>query len=168
MEAYFGFLRTLLLCGSILCGLGALGFWVHRSAHQPTENWPTVVGEVTSARLQEKRERKSNGGYFTNYYARIAYRYPVTETEGEWRTSREVRYGGDFYSPNKGEVEAFLRRFPDGNSVTVYLHPDDPRRSYLDLDLPDVVAIAPWSMLGLSGFGIGFFFMLRKMKTAQR
>lgn len=163
MKGSYQFLQVILLTGSSLLLILALVVSVYFHQNLPSEDWPQVTGEVIGSQIQKKRVRATNGGWTNSFYARISYRYPLPETHPtQFATSSKIRFGGDFYSHQKGETRAYIRRFPTEGTVTVYLHPNDPRQSYLDPQVNAMVAGLPWCALGLSAIGFGLLIALRR------
>lgn len=109
------------------------GWHFHQDTQQAVENAVETEGTVVSS-VVARDEVEDDDGPDVEYYPEIEYRYVY---EGETYTSTSICPGtaegceASNYKEDRGRVEAFVSRYPEGATVTVYVLPDEPSRSFL-------------------------------------
>jgi len=115
-----------------------------------SRNWPTTEGKIIDSGVQAQQSMDDEGFTSTTYGASIRYTYNVSgqEIEGARRSFTEVR------TNSVRRAEAILARYPQGSSVTVYHHPDNPSLSVLEPGVGWFSYVGLIILLGFLGFGI--------------
>lgn len=146
---------VLLLIGTALV---AGGWTFHQDAQQATENAIEMDGTVVSSVVTEVEVEDEDGSHI-EYAPEIEYRYTY---EGTTYTSTSICPGTveaceASNARDRESVEEFLSQYPEGETVTVYVLPDDPSRAFLVKT--DSGSIAHYMLIGfgaitvLGGFG---------------
>ena len=138
----------------LLLGIGLVvgGWQFHQGAQHATENAIETEGTVLSAALTEKNgsgPNRDGTGSNSGYVPEIEYRYTY---EGETYTSTSICPGtaeGCEASNirSQDDVEGFLSQYPEGETVTVYVVPDEPSRAFLIET--DSGSLAHFMMMGI-------------------
>jgi len=115
-----------------------------------SRNWLTAQGEITDSGIEVHQSMDDEGDMRTTYGASIQYSYNVSgqEIQGTRRSFSEVR------TNSKRRAEQILARYPQGGSVTVFHHPDDPSLAVLETGVHWFSYIGAIILLGLLVFGI--------------
>ncbi len=123
----------------LLCLGGGLLLGTSRELMESLEamSWPTVVGEVTRSELKIEthsiRTRSSNGirgsAKEDIYTPLIDYTFEVDGKEFQGNRTKAIR-GGNL--ADRASVEATLKKYPVGQSVTVSYNPTDPEQCLLE------------------------------------
>jgi hypothetical protein len=101
---------------------------VRRARH-----WPSTSGTVLKARVRTRRRTDVEGRSRFESEPLVTYEYEVNG-----RIYRGTRLSfAERISP--GEIDAWLKRYPQGKNVTVYYNPADPSQAVLERSLPPVV-----------------------------
>lgn len=121
----------LLLVGSAM----VYGGWtLHQEAQQATADAVETDGTVLSTSIDEiEVANEEGGGTHTEYAPEVRYRYSF---EGETFTSTSICPGSAEVCAaaehgDRDDAESFLSRYPENETVTVYVVPDDPTTSFL-------------------------------------
>jgi hypothetical protein len=114
-----------------------------------SRGWPTTEGRITYAGIQAQRSTDEDGTRMS-YGAAVQYAYNVSgqEIQGTRRTFSDVR------TNSRQRAERILARYPQGASVTVYHHPDNPSLSVLEPGVGWFSYIGAIVVLGFFVFGI--------------
>jgi hypothetical protein len=88
-----------------------------------SEDWPQTQGEVIESELEESR-----GDNGTMYSAHVVYRFALDGGDFE---SNRIWFGGDYSTSNRSEMFEVVKKYPVGQTVTVYYSPDTPSESVL-------------------------------------
>lgn len=113
--------------------LMAGGWHLHQDAQQATETAIQTEGTVISSAVA-RDEVEDDDGPDVQYYPKIEYRYTF---EGETYTSTSICPGtaegceASNYKDDRTRVEEFVSQYPEGETTTVYVLPDQPSRSFL-------------------------------------
>lgn len=125
----------------------AAGGYLYVSEQDATEGAEEVEAVVVSAEVVN--DVPQGDVEEDDFHPRIEYRYTY---DGESYTSRNICPGAGSAcapsGPDRGEVEDFVDRYPDGEAVTVYVPPSDPEGAYL------VEGGSSMLYLGLLGVGL--------------
>ncbi|MGB2897365.1 MAG: DUF3592 domain-containing protein [Anaerolineales bacterium] len=115
-----------------------------------SRNWLTTEGEITDSGIEAHQSMDDDGDIRTTYGASIQYTYRVSgqEIQGTRRSFSEMR------TSSRRRAEGILARYPQGSSVTVYYHPDDPSLAVLETGVQWFTYAAAIVVLGLLVFGI--------------
>ena len=114
-----------------------------------SRNWLATQGRITFASIDTRRSTDEDGTS-TSYGAAILYSYHVSgqEFQGARRTFSDVR------TSSIKRAQRILERYPQGSSVTVYYHPEDPSLSVLEPGVGWFSYIGGIIVFGLFVFGI--------------
>lgn len=90
------------------------------------------------------------------YRAHVTYEYSY---EGETYTSENIYAGtgdSDRFS-TRGTAESFVQQYPEGETVTAYVDPDEPSRAYLETGIrfTSLVGYALLALVGVVAFAAG-------------
>ena len=134
--------------GVIFIGIGAalviFGLRARRKA-QAAQNWPSVQGVVSAARIDAH-----SGRYGPSYLPVIVYDYTVAGTPLQGSQIRFNPVGGAHR-----HAEETLARYPAGSPVTVFYNPNDLNESVLERDVPGIlVGGILGAVMGLVGLGL--------------
>ena len=123
-------------CGSCLSSLGILAvflaigggltFWgwnILQSA-RASSTWPTVTGLVVSSEVTHRTD--SDGA--DSYQPMVLYRYTVQQVSYDNNT---IKFGENSYDSRR-QAEQIAARYPAGEPVTVYHHPEQHDQSVLE------------------------------------
>lgn len=115
-----------------------------------SRNWPITEGRVVHSGVQAHQSMDDDGETSTTYGASIQYEYNVSgqEIQGARRSFTEMR------TNSVRRAEQILTRYPQGSSVTVYYHPDNPSLSVLEPGVKWWTYILMIVVFGLLVFGI--------------
>ncbi|MCJ7567077.1 MAG: DUF3592 domain-containing protein [Anaerolineales bacterium] len=115
-----------------------------------SRNWPTTEGKITHSGVEAQQSMDDEGDIKTTYGASIQYQYNISgqEIEGARRSFTEVR------TNSSRRAEQIMARYPQGSSVTVYYHPDNPNLSILEPGVGWFSYIGMIVLLGFLVFGI--------------
>lgn len=136
-----------LVIGVVLIAGGA---FLYVSNQEATENSVAVDAVVLSSEVYDDEPGDPPGDRENDdYRASIEYRYTY---DGETYTSSNLCPGaGQGCAPSgdtPDEAEEFVAQYPDDETVTAYVQPDDPSRAYL------VEGGSPMLYVGLAGVGV--------------
>lgn len=111
------------------------GWYLYQDAQQATQNAVEVEGTVVSTGIDEKRVDDDDGGGSDIVYSPVVqYRYTY---EGEQYSSSNLCPGmgsGCDAAQNRdqrSDVKEFLSDYPEGESVTIHVLPEEPSRAFL-------------------------------------
>jgi len=125
---------------SVLCGgffflvFGGLGVWLMIASRKQqqkvaaSQNWPTVLAQITLAEVRESRSTDSEGDIQRSYYPHIEYTYQVN---GVTYHGDQIAFGArrGYASPKKANEE--IARYPVGAQVRAYYNPENPKEAVL-------------------------------------
>lgn len=109
--------------GMALLGLAVLAMaWSTRRSAAASRTWPTTPGTIIASSI---KERRGKGGQ--NYTVQISYAYRTGDKE---HTGDRIQWG----IPHHTQIQAagIVARYPAGQPVTVYYHPQRPQQAVLD------------------------------------
>lgn len=115
-----------------------------------SRNWLTAQGEITDSGIEVHQSMDDEGDMSTTYGASIQYTFNVSgqEIQGTRRSFSEVR------TNSKRRAEQIMARYPQGGSVTVFHHPENPSLSVLETGVHWISYVGAILLLGLLVFGI--------------
>ncbi|MCJ7824219.1 MAG: DUF3592 domain-containing protein [Anaerolineales bacterium] len=115
-----------------------------------SRNWLTTEGKITDSGIDAQQSMDDEGNTRTTYGVSLAYTYNVSgqEIQGTRRSFSDVR------TNSRRRAEQILARYPQGGSVTVYHHPDDPSVAVLETGVHWFTYAALILILGFLVFGI--------------
>lgn len=153
----------LLLLGGIFTTIGVVvGLLVGKPIldnARATEQWPQTEGEILESEL---RETSSDNGS-TLYSAHVVYHYALDGGEFE---SNRVWYGDSYSTSDRSEMFEIVKRFPVGETVTVYYSPDKPSESVL---IPGAYVLSHvLYVIGLAFLGVGCLLLLILVYSVAR
>jgi hypothetical protein len=128
-----GVVRGLLL---LLLGSGMVygGWTLHQESQQAMENAIETEGTVISTGIDEIEVANDEGsGTHMEYAPEVRYRYSY---EGETYTSTSICPGSAEVCAaaehgDRDDAESFISRYPEDETVTVYVVENDPTMSFL-------------------------------------
>lgn len=129
------FVATSILAGAALV---TLSLWLRSRARQCV-HWPSVVGQVTESRVDDRHLEMTKPV--------LRYRYEVV---GKTYIGFRASFSG--YAVGRKSMEQVVQPYPQGSAVRVYYDPDNPATSVLD----NAVA-SDW--LYWLAFGLGFWLL---------
>jgi len=89
-----------------------------------SSSWPRTAAEVIRSEVEAERSRDPEDGTASIIYrARLLFAY---EVDGRPYTTERVRFGESLGTGDPSEPELKRIRYPEGASLTVVYHPDDP------------------------------------------
>ncbi len=112
---------------------GASVYWFLRGIIRllrlnPELTWREVTGQIISSSVDDSGKSKS---------ARIRYAYQVDGDRFEGKKIAPIEIWGSFSTA----AEDFVRKYPKGSEVTVYVHPRRHDRSVLEPEQQRVAAV---------------------------
>ena len=125
---------------AVVIGQPVISLWrrVNRAkrARAATSSWQAVPGRITSSELVNRVGGKPGSMTSSNMRAVVWYEYFV---DGQRYSNNVVDVGDEVLREGNPHFSAFTRvrafegvqRYPTGSDVTVYVDPQDPRRSCL-------------------------------------
>lgn len=115
-----------------------------------SRNWLTTEGQITDSGIEAQQSMDDEGNTRTTYGVSLAYTYNVSgqELQGNRRSFSNVR------TNSRRRAEQILARYPQGGTVTVYHHPDDPALAVLETGVHWFTYAALILVLGFLVFGI--------------
>ncbi|MFH0945322.1 MAG: DUF3592 domain-containing protein [Planctomycetota bacterium] len=122
-----------------------------------SRSWPTVVGSVASAGINETVNRKGR-----RYLPVIRYRY---EVGGQTYESDTVSGRTAKSYPERSDAQGHLEEVVSGGSPTVHYNPDNPGQAVLT---PGSL----WRAIGITGIGVillalcGWIMLRRRASSA--
>ena len=123
--------------------------------------WPQDSGEILMSEVDRNSGSSGSGGSSTTYHAAIVYSYQIDDVGYE---SDRVAYG-DYGSSDSSHAREIVRRYPVGEEVQVFYHPDDPRTSLLEPGVKLQAWFLPLFGLIFTAVGTGMFLFLPRMIT---
>ena len=145
-------MRTFFATLILLIG-GQIFFWGGISSSYKgvkARSWPTVEGEIRTAKMMQTRRRK--GG--TSYHPALRYVY---ELDGRRYNGERIRFG----DPGGGSMDKAMKslvRYAPETKVTVHYHPKDPETAVLETGTTsgNMLRITIGAVLSAIGGWIGF------------
>jgi Protein of unknown function (DUF3592) len=131
---------ALVLMGAVLLVDGGRG----SAFAARTTQWSSVVGEVVSVQMEERR-----AGFDVEWIPHIVYRYAA---KGRQIQGTLLVPGAHPHWRNSADADAFLSRYLTRKNVLVYYDHDDPTQSVLE---PDSGTMTPAGWVGLLFVVIG-------------
>lgn len=129
---------VLLIAGPVLIFLAGVSYLSSRSA----QSWPTVTARVVSSEIKvSKKAAGIRGGrtLWSDYYtANVQYDYVV---DGKHYTGDRIHLASDVCGFDRSVAEQWIRKCPQGASITVHVAPQKPSRSVID-PTADVAGLA--------------------------
>lgn len=113
-------------------------------------SWPTTLGEVVYASIEQHMDSDSDGSTSVTYKAKVVYNYQV----GGQALVGDRRRFSDSSSNNARRAQEAINRYPMGTQVTVYYDPNNPEICVLEPGASVGGFIALVITLGLLGFGL--------------
>lgn len=129
----------------------SFGFWQCWREFAP-RHWPQVPGTVVASRIDVRRTAK--GGVVYNPVVEYEYRY----RDQDFRSSR--RRPGNYTSGRRPAAEAVSARYPAGSTVQVFVSPDHPSKSVLEIGMTPLSWI--FLVIGFVWTGLGLFSIILK------
>lgn len=110
--------------------------WREQSRASATSRWPTTTGQVLISEVQGTFVQVRRGSAAANSYQSVAryaphivYQYMVGNA---FHQGERLHLGSVMLSSEASDAEQEARRYPIGQTVTVYYNPSDPADSTLD------------------------------------
>ena len=170
---------ALFFCLLIPAGLALAVVWIQLQIRR-VRAWPSATGRIVSARsvardVRSNQYRSTRSGSVTKFLTR-----ETIETRNFAEVSYSFDVGGKTYrgnrvgigsSPRSFDVAATLKRYPQGQAVTVYYNPSNPEDCLLENDDDGNVrnawfAIAVLVGLILAGF-VGFTYGAEGLRSTM-
>lgn len=160
----------LLVLGLLVVGFGlaTLGWVDYVTANDAIENAERTEVTVVETQLTEHRGEADGE---RSYSVTIVYEY---EVDGETYRSSNVRPGvSDRSYSRRVDAEGLLQRYPEGETATGYVDPDDPERAFLERPsrgdrLENHLLNAAVTLVGLLVFAVGAVGALRSAAAIDR
>lgn len=137
---------------TVVVGLvfAAVGGFLLYSQEQAIRNATTIEGTVETSTVDEettRRDRDDDGirEEETSYYARVTYTY---EYDGERYTNDNVFPGAGSPSVSQSEASDVVSQYPEGETATVYVDPEDPNDAFL---VQERSLLVPGGLLAVGG-----------------
>ena len=105
---------------------GGLTFWgwnILQSA-RASSTWPTVTGRVVSSEVTTSSDSDGDD----TFQPRVVYQYTVQDVSYDNTT---IKFGENSYDSRR-QAEQIAARYPAGEPVTVYHHPEQHDQSVLE------------------------------------
>lgn len=124
-----------LLCGGFLFLIfGGLGLWLvlasrkQRQKVAASQNWPSVLAQITHAQVREDSSLDEEGDIQRSYYPHVQYSYQVA---GVTYQGDRITFGArrGYSSPQKANKE--IAPYPVGAQVRAYYNPENPKEAVL-------------------------------------
>lgn len=158
------FLHIVLAFVVFFGGFFAIMLTVKLRQVRAASRWPSVPGEIVSARTSSKKVTTHHATYDEQEdrkerrnFARITYRYMVG---GKQYVSSRLSLGEDL---GNADVQATLERYPKGRVVEVYYDPAAPGKAVLERGLPKGCAKAGLcgvalviAIIAIFGYGLDY------------
>ena len=93
-----------------------------------SQDWPSVTGRVTAARVERSVGRSTSRTREYRYRARVTYDYVV---DGESFPGERVSFLTDYYDSAE-EARETVERYAPGSDVAVYYKPGHPAEAVLE------------------------------------
>lgn len=117
----------------------------YRRQMEAHNSYQPVQAVVYHSEIKARRNRQSGRN---SYHPDIDYRYNVGGRDYEGR-----RYSYSYkFNNSRAVIEDIVARHPTGANVTAFYDPDNPKRSVLNNDPPNII----WLVLFFTGFGLIF------------
>ena len=137
----FGQAVLLIAIGVLFAGLGGSLYLDQQAA---IENSVPIEGTVLTSEVEI--DRPSDPDDPTSYYPVVTYRY---EYDGQSYTNDNVFPGTGRQSTSESRAAEIVREYADGETVTVYVDPAEPQRSFL---LKESAELFHFVFIGIGGF----------------
>lgn len=131
--------------------VGSYAYWDETGSHMlETAGWQRVSCEIVQS------EVGSTQISWKPYAFDVRYRYTWDGKEYEGSRYRRVDLRTGMTFEDRAEVEALIRRFPEGSRTACFVNPDNPSRSVLDRRpiLHAYAAVIPGAILLFSAIGL--------------
>jgi hypothetical protein len=143
-----------LTVGALLLFFGVRSY----QSAQESSGWPTSPGVVLSSSVDSHRSDDS-----TTYQAEVLYEYEVS---GEKYSSNRIGYG-DISTGSPAPAQDLVNQYPSGESVTVYVDPEDPSQSVLQPGVRGGTYFLPGMGLLFTLIGLILYAVLPRMFRNQ-
>lgn len=145
--------------------LAAGYLWIILIQLQPYQ-WPQTNGTVISSNIRDEK-KSSKDGTKTYSYPVIHYKYHVDgrEYQSDVYIRNYKSASGSLVAKSIDYAPAVVRRYPPGQSVTVYYYPDDPSIAALERRVQSFVIVS--FIIGLF-FVVAGFLIYRGMRLDQK
>lgn len=118
-------LRVVFLVAAALAGVvGLLGGVYFNRLGSRSRTWPTAPGVVTASKVA----RVPRTRFTLPYQARVGYRYKVGD---RYYVATGVSHDVAGFG-TRSAAQRVVDRYPEGATVMVYYHPDDPTQAILE------------------------------------
>lgn len=138
----------LFILGAIFLAVG-LGLswwnWTQYTEASDSEDWPYVIGKVTSSEIVERRDDEDA----TTWGPEIHFQY---EVDGVEYTSERITVAGTVFTSNRNNGRDLVDKYPAGSAPRAFYNPDRPERAALERG----VAASQSSFYLLGGLGALF------------
>ncbi|MEM7316449.1 MAG: DUF3592 domain-containing protein, partial [Planctomycetota bacterium] len=129
---FLHFLDIFLLPVAVGALLILQGFSTSRLASR-AKRWPALAGNVVAARI-EVREREERRGKLPVRKKRIK----AVEVDYQYQVDTDQRYGSQFIEASSDRsAEAILAAYQSSSGVDVFVDPESPDRSFVELPRPN-------------------------------
>jgi hypothetical protein len=126
-----GTMITLVVAAPFLLVVLFLFYIAFRSSRKAdvSKDWPTTMGRVITATVEQRRSSSSEGGYSTSHYPQVIYEYTVN---GQKYMGSKINFGMEVGYGWAGMAERIIAKYPVGGMVQVYYDPGDPIQAVLE------------------------------------
>ena len=115
-----------------------------------SRNWPITTGTIIQSGIHTRQKTDEDGFTSTTYGATVVYTFNISGKE--FKETRRSFSG--VRTSSVRQAEQILARYPQGSSVTIYYHPDNPSLCVLEPGVSWLTYAGMIILLGLLVFGI--------------
>jgi hypothetical protein len=115
---------VILVAASIVSMVGLFGGVYFYRLSRRSRTWPTAPGVVTASKVAAVPRTR----FTLPYQARVGYRYKVGD---RYYVATGVSHDVAGFG-TRSAAQRVVDRYPEGATVTVYYHPDDPTQAVLE------------------------------------
>ena len=126
----------------IVMGIGLIASGISSAiTNNRSRSWPTTTGKVISSKITRSIDIDTG----TDYFPRVQYEYQV---DNKTYRSKNVSFVGSFGSGKKA-AEDRVKQYPVGQEVTVYYHPNKPKKATLEPGASNDAAVFAIAVTGV-------------------
>ncbi len=117
-----------------------------------SNDWPKVLGEVTSSEVIQRQRRNKTGDQITTYSAKISYQYSVGGNQYQQQETLFIDHHTDQHIQ-----EAVQQHYAAGTKRNVYYNPNKPDIASLEPNLSDdliAIAIFLFTSIGIMAYAM--------------
>ncbi len=146
--------EPIVAAGLIILGLILAAWYLHCAVQgRACAKWPTCQGIIEQAYVEVTKDNASydGGRRLPSYWPEIEYSYTYRGVHGY---GDRIYFGGMRGKSREG-AEHWVRRYPPGRKVTVYVCPKDPNITVLEPGIPFTHHMAGIGAVLIIGLAIG-------------